>query len=159
MPRSMVGHPNLILETLPEVCTKLGWELESNPKRLWGQNEWGPIYGRIRAKGFRSTFQLQQMPGCCAVLIACYVDPEPYTKKYFDPLIQAIEDAAKEAGFGSLMLAQVIHKPRVVDHIWSGCLDMGYEMSRPFINAKSGNQVVYLTKNLGQQGKVAGLEI
>src|SRR6266403_2204214 len=153
MLRSLVGHPNLILETLPEVCEKLGWQLESNPKRLWGQNEWEPIYGRIRAKEFKSTFHLQQMPGCCAVLIASYVDPEPFTKKCFESLIQAIEDASREAGFGSLMLAQVIFKRRVQDHVWGGCIDMGYEMSKPFINAKSGNQVVYLTKNLGQNGK------
>jgi hypothetical protein len=32
-------------------------------------------------------------------------------------------------------------------------------MSEPFINAKSGNPVVYLTKNLGQEGKREGLEV
>jgi len=38
-------------------------------------------------------------------------------------------------------------------------MEMGWVMSEPFINAKSGNKVVYLTKNLDQKGKVGGLEI
>lgn len=160
MPRSMVGHPNLILETLPEECDKRGWKLDSQPKHLWGQNEWNNIFVRVAAPKFRASFQLQQMPGCCAVLIASYIDPEPRNPRTFDAVITAVKEAAYKAGFGSLMLSQVLHEdvpPR--KSLWGNCLADGWEMSKPFINAKSGNKVVYLTKDLGQRGKVAGLEI
>jgi len=160
MPRSMVGHPNLILETLPDECTKRGWEMASQPKALWGENEWHKVFVRVRAPKFYASFELQQMPGCCAVLIASYIDPQPRNQRSFDVVINTIKDAAYEAGFGSLMLSQVLHEdipPRKA--LWGNCLNDGWEMSKPFVNAKSGNKVVYLTKDLGQKGKVAGLEI
>jgi hypothetical protein len=159
MPRSMVGHPNLILETLPEECDKRGWGMESHPKRLWGENEWNNIHVRVEAPKFKASFDVQQMPGCCAVLIASYIDPEPYVKYNFLETIGAITDAAREAGFGSLMLSQVLTKRYLRDQIWEGLLRKDWEMSKPFINAKSGNKVVYLTKNLGQKGKIEGMEI
>jgi len=155
----MVGHPNLILETLPEEVEKRGWKMASQPKYLWGENEWNKVFCRVAGPKFHATFEVQQMPGCCAVLIASYIDPEPRTQETFRVVIDAIRDAAYEAGFGSLMLSQVIWADVPAKKaLWSSCLDMGFEMSRPFINAKSGNKVVYLTKDLGQKGKVAGME-
>jgi len=161
MPRAMVGHPNLILETLPDVCKARGWKLNSNPKHLWGENEWNKVWCRIQAPKFHSMFELQQMPGCCAVLIASYIDPFPREKNEFNLTIDAIKEAAYEAGFGSLMLSQVLHYDRlhIKKHLWGDLLGWGFKMSEPFINAKSGNEVVYLTKNLEQVGKVRGLEI
>lgn len=159
MPRAMVGHPNLILETLPEVCGKLDWEFKSNPKALWGNNEWDSIHCFVGAKKFNAHFELQQMPGCCAVLIGSYIYPEPELPIHFNELIGTITEAAYEAGFGSMMLSQVLRYNDPRKHIWGGLINKSWEMSKPFINAKSGNQVVYLTKNLRQIGKVRGLEI
>lgn len=160
MPRSMVGHPNLILETLPEEVEKRGWTIKHRPERLYGHNEWESVEVRVHAPKFRASFQLQQMPGCCAVLIASYIDPEPRVPSTFRTMLEAIINAAYEAGFGSLMLSQVLSNDRPPHKmLWGPALDMGFVMSEPFINAKSGNKVVYLTKNLGQKGKVAGLEI
>ena len=160
MPRSMVGHPNLILETLPEECEKRGWQIAHQPKHLYGKNEWDNIFVRVAGPKFHASLQLQQMPGCCAVLIASYIDPEPRTQETFRTVIEAVRDAAYEAGFGSLLLSQVTWADVPIRKaLWGGCLDMGFEMSKPFVNAKSGNKVVYLTKDLGQRGKVAGLEV
>lgn len=159
MPREMVGHPNLILETLPEICERDGWEFKSSPKRLYGSNEWNSVYCQIYDKDFRATFQLQQMPGCCAVLTASYIDPEPREPKYFTKAVEAIREAAYEAGFGSLVLTQVLCYNRMEKHLWGPLLDMNWDISKPFVNAKSGNKVVYLTKNLGQIEKRPGLEI
>ena len=160
MPRSFVGHPNLIVETLEEVCAAYNYEFASNPNKLWGNNEWNRINCQIKAPKFKAHFEVQQMPGCCAVLIASYLDPKPYTQNNFVTLVGTIGNAAYEAGFGSMMLSQVVRprtKPK--EHIWGPLLDMGWVMSEPFINAKSGNQVVYLTVNLAQKGKREGLEI
>ncbi len=160
MPRSMVGHPNLILETLPEMCAVNEWEFYSNPKRLWGENEWNKIFCKVHGKKFNASFEVQQMPGCCAVLIASYIDTNPWTDEAFIKVVGTISNAAYEAGFGSMMLSQVVlqgHK--VKEHVWAKLPEMGWVMSEPFINAKSGNKVVYLTKNLDQKGKVGGLEI
>src|SRR5882672_12383856 len=105
MPRSIVGHPNLILETLPEEVAKRGWKMASQPKALWGENEWNKVFCCVAAPKFHASFELQQMPGCCAVLIASYIDPEPRNPRTFDAVISTIKDAAYEAGFGSLMLS------------------------------------------------------
>ena len=158
MPREMVGHPNLILETLPEICTRNGWGFKSNPKKLWGHNEWDSVHCRISAKEFEAVFMLQQMPGCCAVLTASYIDPEPRTPLYFNRVVEAIREAAYEAGFGSLILTQVLSYNRFDKHLWASLVGP-FEISKPFINAKSGNKVVYLTKDLGQKAKRSGLEI
>lgn len=155
MPRELVRHDNLILETLPEVCQKKGWKFYSRPKRLRGMNEWDNINCGISTPKFNSTFQLQQMPGCCAVLIASFIDPEPYTPENFDEVLKMIEEANYEAGFGSLLMAQVVTRKA----IWSICLGRGWYKSDEFINAKSGNSVVYLHKNMNQRGKRNGFEI
>ena len=150
-----IAHPNLILKTLPEVCKQRNWQFASNPKALWGKNEWDTIYCRVQAPKFRSSFELQQMPGCCAVLIACFIKPDPYTRDNFDEVLSAIESASYEAGFGSLLMAQVVYD----DAIWPVCLKRDWIMSDKFVNAKSGNKVVYLTKNLEQKNKRYGLEV
>jgi len=157
MLREMVGHPNLILETLPEICEKNGWGFKSNPKKLWGHNEWDAVHCQITAKDFNAVFMLQQMPGCCAVLTASYIDPMPREPLYFNQVVEAIREAAYEAGFGSLILTQVMSYERLNKHLWGNLIN--YEISKPFINAKSGNKVVYLTKDLGQKAKRPGLEI
>ncbi len=158
--RSTVGHPNLILETLPEVCKELGWVFASRPGKLNMYNEWDGIHARVEGKGFYSSFALQQMPGCCAVLTASYIDPEPYKPDEFRKVVQAIAEATRRAGFGSLILTQVIKMNIPLNkHVWFSIMGDGFEMSEPFINAKSGNSVVYLTKDLEQDGKIAGMEV
>ncbi len=157
MPRSFVGHPNLILETLPEICEKLGWKFMSLPKQFRAHNEWDAAFCHIGAKDFRCSFQVQQMPGCCAVLTASYIDPEPREPFFFNKVVEVIREAAYEAGFGSLVLTQVMSYEKLKKHLWGSV--PGFNMSQPFINAKSGNKVVYLTKDLGQIAKRDGLEI
>ncbi len=158
--RSTVGHPNLILETMPEVCEELGWVFASRPGKLNMYNEWDGIHARVEGKGFYSSFALQQMPGCCAVLTASYIDPEPYKPDEFRKVVQAIAEATRRAGFGSLILTQVIKDRVPLDkHVWYGILLDGFLMSDVFINAKSGNHVVYLTKDMEHNGKIAGMEV
>jgi len=123
-------------------------------------NEWDGIHARVEGKGFYSSFALQQMPGCCAVLTASYIDPEPYKPDEFRKVVQAIAEATRRAGFGSLILTQVIKMNIPLNkHVWFSIMGDGFEMSEPFINAKSGNSVVYLTKDLEQDGKIAGMEV
>jgi len=150
-----IAHPNLILETLPQICRLKDWQFTSIPKVLWDKNEWDTIYCEVQAPKFRSSFELQQMPGCCAVLIACFIKPDPYTHDNFDEVLKVIEMASYEAGFGSLLMAQVVYD----DAIWSVCLKRDWIMSDKFVNAKSGNRVVYLTKNLEQKNKRYELEV
>src|SRR5882762_9091179 len=132
MPREMVGHPNLILETLPEICERNGWVFMSNPQKLWERNEWDAVHCQIIAKDFHAKFMLQQMPGCCAVLTASYIDPMPREQHYFNQVVEAIREAAYEAGFGSLLLTQVMSYRVIGKHLWGKLV--GYEMSKPFIN-------------------------
>jgi hypothetical protein len=157
--RSLVGHPNLIVDTMNDIARDEGYEIETNPPHLWGQNEWDTVYVKLSDKKLQATFQVQQMPGCCAVLIASYFEIVPHTKETFNTVIGFLERANQEAGFGSLMLSQVLYEKNGRKHVWGGLLDEGWEMSKPFVNAKSGNQVVYLTKDMGQKGKRNGLEI
>lgn len=149
-----VGHANLILETLPRVCRHIDWKLKTDPKHLWGRNEWEEIRCKVETDRFTSTFNLQQMPGCCAVLIASYIHPDPFKEENFADIIRVIESAAYDAGFGSILMAQVIRH----DELWPVVLKQGWEISEKFVNAKSGNKVVYLTRNLNQPGKRYGFE-
>src|SRR5438874_2327137 len=144
MPMAMVGHPNLILEAMIPICKDKGWEFHSLPKKLHDWNEWNRIECKIRNKQFKAPFMLQQMPGCCAVLTASYIHPDPYSAENFINVVETIRKAAYEAGFGSLILTQVVRYPKYQKHVWYPLIERGYLMSEPFINAKSGNQVVYL---------------
>jgi hypothetical protein len=153
-------HDNIILETLAEMAKERKWDFKSKPDGFHGGNEWDDAYCALESERFFCRFAVQQMPGCCAALILHHVAPEPYSRKVFDEVLVAIEEATKEAGFGSLQMAQVIGKRGIEDEIWSNCIENGkWLMSKPFVNAKSGNDVVYLTKDMKQPGKVAGLEI
>ena len=147
-----MGHPNLILETLAEVAKERKIEFFSVPQFLDGRNEWDEIYVELKTKQFVAQFQLQQMPGCCGVLVVFYVNVNPWTKENFQKVLKSIAEAAYQAGFGSLLMAQVVHK----DEIWQG---LPWKVSEPFVNAKSGNRVVYLTLDLGQKEKREGLEV
>lgn len=160
--RILVGHPNLILETMRDVCAAENYEFLSNIKDFYDGNEWDDVFCRIVSeKEFQSTFQLQQMPGCCAVLVVHHVETFPYSQKIFDKVLQLIETGAYEAGFGSVLMAQVTPQGDPENYSrepWALCVGR-WDISHPFVNAKSGNPCVYLTRNLEQPGKRQGLEI
>lgn len=158
--QEVVGHPNLILETMWDIVEAKGYTFKSNPKRLQAFNEWDGISCWFAMEGLEATFKLQQMPGCCAVLTVSYVNVRPYTQENFDTVLKVIEEAAYEAGFGSVVLTQCV-RPDLnhQNESWVKCLDRGWVISNPFVNAKSGNSVVYITKDMEQPGKRAGMEI
>jgi hypothetical protein len=154
MKRQLVGHPNIILTTLAEACVLRNWEFSSDPEEMDDKKEWDNIWCKVWNKEFFGAFQVQQMPGCCAVLIVHHLRTDPDTREIFDTVLKMIEEAAFEAGFGSVMMAQVTfidrkNQPVFKREPWAFCVGR-WDMSVPFINAKSGNPVVYLTKNLGQ---------
>lgn len=155
-------HRNIIIGTLKDAADERGLEMQSLPdKDYGGPNDWAPINVELRRDGrFHASFLVQQMPGCCAVLTLSYVTPEPYMQPEFQSIVSLVEGAAREAGFGSLILTQVPHKgKKASDEKWGLLLENGYLMSKPFLNAKSGNYVVYLTKDLGHKAKIDGLEV
>ena len=161
MDRILVFHDNIILKTLPEVCEKVGMTFTSIPNCLTPQNEWDSINCKVFGKSFFAHFDLQQMPGCCAVLVLSYVKVRPWTLDNFDALVQLVEEGAHEAGFGSLMMSQVVPaytKSEWDEEPWIKCLKRSWVASDPFRNAKSGNLCVYLTKDLKQSHKVRGME-
>lgn len=158
-----VDHPNYILETLVEQARAKGFNIESQPDYREGVfHDWNPIYIRLESEKFPFVnFQLQQMPGCCAVLVLSYVKFKPFTQENFVEIVSLVEDAAKNAGFGSVAMTQCVpaFSPMFWDkEPWIKCLDKGWISSKAFRNAKSGNLVTYLTKDLEQPGKVKGLE-
>jgi len=160
--RILVGHSNLILATLSEECEMKEWKFKSNPEELHGQNEWDNCQCVVWSKDFEWRFGVQQMPGCCAVLILHHVNAAPYTRENVNMAIELVERAAYKAGFGSVQMAQVVRldgngRPIVLPEPWAHCIRR-WKVSAQFINAKSGNAVVYLTKNLDQPGKRAGFE-
>lgn len=164
MAKKFIGfnHRNIIISTLRDVATEnnLGMWSDPNDDKKLGFDDWGQIHVSLRKdKDLFAHFMVQQMPGCCAILTLSYVDVNPFTRANFKEVTRLVEDAAKRAGFGSLALTQVLHKDRVlVNEPWGLLLKEDYLISKPFINAKSGNRVVYLTKNLNQDGKIEGLE-
>jgi hypothetical protein len=168
MPRGQVHelavlHPNLILQTLQEVADEQGLEFNSVPQNLAEVGDWKQILVRLVGKDFRADFDVQQMPGCCAVLILSYLHCMPETQDIFDQVVQLVEDATFRAGYGSLMMAQVVPaytRSTWKDQPWIECLAFhrGWTVSDPFRNAKSGNLVVYLTKDMKHKAKVAGFE-
>lgn len=153
--RHLLGfdHPNIVHVTLPEVGEEMGFKTELRR----GYSDWDVMHGRVKGEQFSATFELQQMPGCCAVLIASHIDPNPYNQETFNDTVKLIERTAHEAGFGSLMLSQV-RKTHIEKEPWYLLLRRGYLLSKPFVNAKSGNEVSYITKDLKQEGKRNGLE-
>ena len=159
--QALVGHPNLILETLKDVLDEKGFHFRSTPKELHGGNEWNSIHCAIDSKELGANFDLQQCPGCCAVLTVSYVRVDPWSFESFNYVLELIEEAAFKAGFGSVMMTQVVpaySKMLWKQEAWIKCLDRKWVASPAFRNAKSGNLVVYLTKDLEQKGKKQGLE-
>ena len=156
-----VLHPNFILDALNELSQGDEFQFKSNPRKLDAEREWHDIFCNLDTKDIESHFHLQQCPGCCAVLIVSYVRVHPWTQKNFDVILQIIEEAAKMAGFGSVMMSQVVpnySKMLWKDEPWIKSLDRGWIASPAFRNSKSGNLCVYLTKDMEQTGKRAGLE-
>lgn len=156
------AHPNLILEAMREISKEQEFKFKSRPKELGGYNEWDQIDCALNTPKFNSSFNLQQCPGCCAVLIVSYMRLDPWTKGNFDEALKIIEQAAFQAGFGSVLMTQVVgnySKMFWKNESWIKCLDRGWVSAPPFMNAKSGNIVVYLTKDLGQRVKRVGLEV
>lgn len=148
-----VLHPNLILEALYKLRKEGGFELRSVPRKLNPKNEWESIFCHIDMIDMEAEFSLQQMPGCCAVLVVSYVRVSLPTQANFIRVLEIVEVAAKNAGFGSVVMTQVVPAFN-----WFPCLGHGWICSKPFRNAKSGNMVIYLTKDLQQEGKKQGFE-
>lgn len=156
-----VFHDNLILETMREIAQERGYKFKSIPEVLKGFNEWNSVNCAMFTKEFYVMFDVQQMPGCCAVLALSYVKPEPRTVENFDTVVQFVEEAAYRASFGSVVMTQVVpaySKMLWKEQLWIKCLDREWVASPPFCNAKSGNLVTYLTRDLGQKGQVEGFE-
>jgi hypothetical protein len=156
----LMDHPNLIIDTLREVCQEQDLDFRSRPEERVRGLDWEGIQCTFSDREtFVAHFELQQMPGCCAVLIIHHVRTNPFDRVTVDRALQLIEKAADHAGFGSLLMAQCVpHKGSWRDEPWVSCLKRGWKAGKPFINAKSGNSVVYLTKDMEQKGKRAGLE-
>ena len=163
--RIVVDHANHILEHLRDVAAERGLKCFSWPDDLAYKADWreaGVWLTKLNKKGEPeydvAQFRLQQMPGCCAILTMSYVE----TKQNEMTMLQVVElvaEAAKLAAFGSLCLTQVLRRPQPKYNEWYSLVtDGGFLMSEPFINAKSGNSVVYLTRDLGQARKMDGFE-
>lgn len=163
--RVVVDHANHILEMLRDVCAERGMRCYSNPGDLAYAKDWNEAHVTLTSLNKdgkphldMAYFKLQQMPGCCAILTMSYVE---YRKGKFEfrDAVEYVEEAARRAAFGSMVLTQVLYKPEAPANDWYSIVALnGFKMSKPFINAKSGNRVVYLTKNLGQVGKMDGFE-
>lgn len=161
MRRVSVFHDNIILHSMKELSEAQGFEFESYPEELDRTIEWDKIGCAVSTTDFDAHFELQQCPGCCAVLILSYIKVCPYSKEHFDQVVEIVEEAARLAGFGSVMMTQIVPAySRILwkDEPWINRLDQGWRSSEAFRNAKSGNLCVYLTKDLKQPGKVKGLE-
>jgi hypothetical protein len=163
MPRVInVAHPNLILETLGDLCKERGYKFESTPKELFPHNEWQEVHCYIETPEMWMGFSVQQHPGCCAILDLSYVKVKPWSQGNFDFAMQTVEEAAFNAGFAAVMMTQVVpayskmlwkHEP------WIQGLDRGWQATvPPMRNAKSGNLVTILLKDLEQVGKRQGFE-
>jgi hypothetical protein len=163
--KRVVDHANHILEYLREVAHERGLHVFSDPREVVYVDDWGNVHVWIANSKEDGTpkreiaeFRLQQMPGCCAILTMSYVHTNP---KYmtFAGAVELVCEAAKRAAFGSVCLTQVVNRERAEKCEWFSIVSYGsFKMSQWFINAKSGNRVVYLTRNLGQVGQMEGFE-
>ena len=157
----MVFHDNKILEAMHKLAIEKGFTFSSSPQHLNLDNEWDSVDSFIELEDIHASFQIQQMPGCCAVLTLSYVNVAPWSYDNFDTIVKLVEEAAFAAGFGSIVMTQVV--PAYTGYMWKNepwhqVLSRGWRRSDPFRNAKSGNLVVYLTKDLEQPAKREGLE-
>lgn len=148
----MPAHPNFFLREMNVLAHDEGFKFESTPKAFSPLNEWDDAFCEIDGVD-GGLFHAQQMPGCCAVLVVSHVYPKKMTQENFLKILERVEKAAKKAGFGSLLMAQTGQPEN-----WEFLMNKGWDIDAPFVNAKSGNHVMYISKNLEQPGKVKGLE-
>jgi hypothetical protein len=155
------AHPNFIIKSFRELCQERGYNFESNPRDFNGRSEWSTVAMHVETEEFEAGFEVAQHPGCCAILDMSYIKVHPFNKTTFDAVVQLAEQAAYDAGFGAIMLTQVVpafSKMLWKDEPWIKCLDRGWMAAPVFRNAKSGNLVTIITKDLGQKEKKEGLE-
>lgn len=159
--RLVIDHSNRITEMLFKLADERDWKFTSNPlDSTW--HDWQPCMCYIDNKDFEASFQVQQMPGCCAVLVLSYVQVKPWSYELFDQIVEFVEVAAKNAAFGSVAMTQCVpafSKMLWKEEPWTKALDRGWVATPAFRNGKSGNLVTYLLKDLGQNAKVAGFEV
>lgn len=162
--RYAMDHPNFMLELLHDYIVKdHGGEM-----KIGGQagDDWGRQYVTFQLpavkpdeKPFDGNFQLQQMPGCCALMTLSYVHANPFTPENFLRIAEMVADRAKEGAFAALLMTQVVpHNRKIGGEPWKLCLKHGWQMQNPLMNAKSGNLVAILQKDLKQAGKLRGFE-
>ncbi len=167
---SVIDHANHILRELREVVKGTEFSVWSNPKDMAGGHDWDSVYVYLTVPNKNklawnkkdldvAVFQLQQMPGCCAIMTVSYLKND-YRVISFVETMAIIENAAKRGAFGSIVMTQVIFADwPLKKHSWYPLVaKQGYLMSKPFVNGKSGNKIVYLIKNLGQDAKMNGFE-
>lgn len=141
-------HSNYMPEILREKFTELDGKMF-----IGGQtdNDWGMMHVRFSVdEGFAGGFQLQQLPGCCAIMTLSYVQLREDTQENFSRIVKIVEDAARDGAFAMLMLSQVYHG-NLKNEPWGNLPKEGFKMSAPALNAKSFNNVVLLTKDLKQE--------
>lgn len=163
--RTVVDHANHILRELRNVVEGTKFSVYSNPKDLAYAHDWDGVYVSLTVRTAYNTtkdvavFQLQQMPGCCAIMTVSYLRVDNRVISFTETM-EIIEKAAKRAAFGSIVMTQVVFNDmKLKSHLWYPLVaDLGYVMSKSFVNGKSGNDVVYLTKDLGQGAKMEGFE-
>jgi len=154
-----VLHPNVFVDVLKKLCEDRGFECETVPSASKPSLDWEQISCAFATKDFTVHFRAQQMPACCAVLVIGYINVAPATEQNYDAALKIIEEATYTSGFGSLLMTQVVRPERGLQgYWWSLGLKRGWQASELFRNAKSGNEVVYLTKNMGHEHKMPGLE-
>ena len=163
MPRQVLGieHRNLIIQAMKDNQQRDGYECNCSPHEVNDATEWDAIQWFVKTDAIRASFQLQQMPGCCAVLVLSYVHTEPCSQEAIDLIIKIVEQAAYDAGFGSVLMTQVVlaySKMLWAKEPWIRCLDRGWVYTPAFRNAKSGNLVTYLSKDMRQPHKRPELE-
>jgi hypothetical protein len=164
--RLVVDHQNYITDMLRDLAKERGFWFNSKPEHSWGMNDWSPVQcwmgDHIGPKKFKANFQVQQMPGCCAVLVLSYIQVKPWSYELFDQIVEFVEVAAKNAAFGSVAMTQCVpafSKMLWKEEPWTKALDRGWVATPAFRNGKSGNLVTYLLKDLGQNAKVVGFEV
>jgi hypothetical protein len=146
-----IDHRNHIVRELYNVVEPTDWEIDAK-KSILETNDWDSKQVElVKFDGNKGTpaarFQVQQLPGCCAVMTLSYVQYHAKLSSFVE-VTRIVEEAAKRAAFGSLMLTQVIgERYKAENYDWFPLVrDHGYEMSEPFLNGKSGNKVVYLSR-------------
>lgn len=148
-----VDHANHLPQFLHKEVKDAGGRAQFSGER----HDWGLKNVQMQFKDWGGRAQIQQMPGCCAIMTISYVGVNPDTPETFTKTIGLITAAAKKAAFGSIVLTQVCHG-RDERELWYPLLKEGFIKSPEFVNAKSGNRVAYLTKDLGQTGQMEGFE-